>query len=97
MSDTAPYPPVSQADHDVLRDLADAGNEAALDRLADLAHGRDDVGELDELLGEGCELAGRHLAGRAVAARDLRELQRLADEGVEQAEEALHHLLQRPD
>jgi len=51
------------------------------------------VDELNELLGEGCELAGRHLAGRAIARRDLRALQRLADEGVEQAQEALDDLL----
>ncbi|HUX70484.1 MAG TPA: hypothetical protein VMV41_08250 [Cellulomonadaceae bacterium] len=93
MSDNAPVEPAGQSDRDALRDLADAGNEAALDRLAELAHERDDVDELDELLGEGCELAGRHLASRAVARRDLRALQRLADEGVEQAQEALDDLL----
>jgi hypothetical protein len=74
--------------------LADAGNQTALDRLADLAHARDDAGELNELLGEGSELPGDHLATRAIAARDLPEPQRLADEGMETAEEALEGLLQ---
>ena len=85
---------ISQADHDQLRELADAGNEKALDRLADLAHERNDVNELNELLGEGCELAGAHLATRAIASRDLPELQRLADEGIQAAEQALEDLLQ---
>ena len=87
-------PHVSQADHDSLRKLAEAGNEKALDRLADLAHARNDTGELNELLDEGSELAGQHLATRAIAARDLPELQRLADEGIETAEGALEDLLQ---
>lgn len=94
MSKTQPGRRVSQADHDVLRDLADAGNESALDRLADLAHARDDMAELNDLLDEGCQLAGDHLAARAIATRNLRELQRLADEGVQQAEQALQELLQ---
>jgi phage tail tape-measure protein len=87
-------PHVNHADHDSLRKLADGGNEKALDRLADLAHARDDVGELNELLDEGSECAGQHLATRAIAARDLPELQRLADEGIEAAEGALEDLLQ---
>jgi hypothetical protein len=94
MTNSSTTPQVSQADHDVLRGLADAGNEKALDRLADLAHARNDVNELNELLDEGCELAGEHLATRAVAAHDLAELQRLADEGVETAERALDDFLQ---
>ncbi|MGV8910194.1 MAG: hypothetical protein ACOH1Y_14530 [Propionicimonas sp.] len=84
---------ITQADHDQLRDLADNGNEDALDRLADLADERGDLAELNELLDEGCEVAGLHLAARAIASRDLRELQRLADEGIEQAEDALEQLL----
>lgn len=87
-------PHVSQADHDSLRKLADAGNEKALDRLADLADARNDMVELNELLDEGSELAGQHLASRAIAARDLPELQRLADEGIATAERALEDLLQ---
>src|SRR5664279_395309 len=87
-------PHVSQADHDSLRKLADDGNEKALDRLADLAHARDDVAELNELMDEGSELAGQHLAARAIAARDLPELQRLSDEGIETAGKALEDLLQ---
>ncbi len=97
MSDTQHQEPIGEADRDALRDLADAGNEAALDRLADLAQARGDVDELHELLDEGCERAGRHLTGRAVAARDLRELQRLADDGVERAEDALRRLLRPSD
>ena len=84
---------ITQADHDELRDLADSGNEAALDRLADLAAERGVMDELNELLGEGCELAGEHLTARAVASRDLRELQRLADEGIEEAGKALEQFL----
>lgn len=64
-----------------------------LDRLADLAHSRNDVDELNELLDEGSELAGEYLTTRAIATRDLGELQRLADEGVETAEQALDDLL----
>ena len=94
MTDNATTPQISQADHDALRALADAGDEKALDRLADLAHARNDVAELNELLDEGSELAGEHLAARAVAARDLGELQRLADEGIDDAEQALNDLLQ---
>ena len=61
--------------------------------LSDLAHERDDVGELNELLDEGSELAGSYLAQRAISARDLRELQRLADEGIEDAAEVLEQFL----
>lgn len=93
MTEPSTPSPITQADHDQLRDLADNGNETALDRLADLADERGDLDELNELLGEGCELAGSYLATRAVAIRDLRELQRLADEGIDQAEEALEQLL----
>jgi hypothetical protein len=93
MTNTGAERRISQADHDDLRALADAGNSDALDRLADLAHERDDVAELNELLDEGGELAGEHLTARAIAARDLRELQRLADEGIETAEAALERLL----
>lgn len=93
MATSNPHAPLNQADREVLRDLADSGNEAASDRLADLADERDDLEELNELLGEGNELAGSYLTKRAVANRDLRELQRLADEGIEDAEAALEQLL----
>lgn len=87
---------LTQADRPALRDLADAGNGNALERLADLAdlaEQREDVGELSDLLGEGSEAAGEYLTARAIAVHDLRELQRLADEGVERAEAALAELL----
>jgi len=94
MTDNTSRQRVSQADHDTLRALADAGNEKALDRLADLAHDRNDVAELNDLLDEGSELAGEHLTTRAIARRDLAELQRLADEGIDTAEQALESFLQ---
>ena len=94
MTDNSTTPRIGQADHDALRALADEGNEKALDRLADLAHARNDVDELNELLDEGSEFAGDYLTTRAIAARDLGELQRLADEGIETAEQALDALLQ---
>jgi hypothetical protein len=80
-------------DRETLRDLADAGQEAALDRLADLADAEGDVVELSELLDEGCEYAGALLTRRAVAAGDLRELQRIADAGYEPAGTELDKLL----
>ena len=94
MTNNATPSRIGQADHDALRALADAGNEKALDRLADLAHARSDVAELNELLDEGSEGAGEYLATRAIAARDLGELQRLADEGIDTAEQALNDLLE---
>ena len=93
MTNNSTTPQITQADHDALRALADAGSEKALDRLADLAHSRNDVDELNELLDEGSELAGEYLTTRAIALRDLGELQRLADEGIETAERALDDLL----
>ena len=72
------------------------GNERALDRLADLADGRGDVHELDELLDEGCARAGQLLTGRAVAAGDLLELQRLSDAGADEAGRELDRLLASP-
>ncbi|MFD6984862.1 hypothetical protein ACFWAX_29760, partial [Streptomyces sp. NPDC059956] len=45
-------------DRDTLRELADEGNEAAAERLADLADAAGDLGELSELLDEGCMHAG---------------------------------------
>ncbi|WP_173091517.1 hypothetical protein [Actinomadura verrucosospora] len=70
-------------DRNTLRALADEGNEQALDRLADLADARGDMEELNELLDEGSERAGRLLTRRAVAARAVllrreqtREMQR---------------------
>lgn len=78
---------------ETLRALADEGNETALDRLADLADGRSDVGELGELLDEGCMRAGRLLTRRAVAAGDLLELQRIPDAGDGEAGAELERLL----
>lgn len=83
-------------DRATLRGLADDGDERALDRLADLAEERDDVAELDALLGEGCLRAGVHLTRRAVAARDYPELQRIADAGYDGAAEELDLLLAGP-
>jgi len=37
-------------DRETLRELADEGNETALDRLADLVDAAGDLGELSELL-----------------------------------------------
>jgi hypothetical protein len=90
-------PPLGQPDRDVLRDLADNGNEQALDRLADLADDRDDLEELQELLDEGCARAGGHLTRRAVAARDLRKLQELSDAGADDADQALKVFLSQPE
>ena len=84
------------ADRDVLRALADEGNERALDRLADLADARDDLDELNELLDEGSIHAGHLLTRRAVAGRDLLELQRLADAGADEAGVELDRLLANP-
>jgi hypothetical protein len=88
--------PLGQDDREVLRDLADAGHEAALDRLADLAEERDDLEELSGLLDEGSTRAGHFLTRRAVAGRDLRRLQELCDAGSEDAEVALDQFLRRP-
>ncbi|MET9877378.1 hypothetical protein ABZZ36_22485 [Actinacidiphila glaucinigra] len=80
-------------DRETLRELADAGNETALDRLADLADAAGDTEGLGELLDEGCLHAGLLLTRRAVAAADLRALQRIADAGYEEAETELSRLL----
>lgn len=80
-------------DRQTLRELADEGNEKALDRLADLADQRDDVDELSELLDEGCMHAGLLLTQRAVASRNVLELQRIADAGYEPARRQLDGLL----
>lgn len=55
-------------DRETLRELADEGNETALDRLADMADAAGDLGELSELLDEGCMRAGSLLTRRAAAA-----------------------------
>jgi hypothetical protein len=96
MDDELNMTPLGQGDREVLRDLADAGNEAAMDRLADLAEERDDLDELSGLLDEGNSRAGRFLTRRAVAGRDLRRLQELSDAGSEDAEAALEQFLRRP-
>ncbi|MEU8942592.1 hypothetical protein OHU17_05915 [Streptomyces goshikiensis] len=80
-------------DRETLRELADEGNETALDRLADMADATGDLGELSELLDEGCTHAGSMLTRRAVAARDLRELQRISDAGYDEAGNELDRLL----
>jgi hypothetical protein len=83
-------------DRQTLRDLADGGNETALDRLADLADKEGDLEELSELLDEGCMRAGFLLTRRAVEAGDLRELQRISDAGHEEAGQELERLLRAP-
>ncbi|GLV85684.1 hypothetical protein Slala03_53730 [Streptomyces lavendulae subsp. lavendulae] len=83
-------------DRQTLRELADEGNETALDRLADMADMADaagDLGELGELLDEGCMHAGPLLTRRAVAAHDLRELRRISDAGCDGAGDELDRLL----
>lgn len=76
-----------------LRALADDGNSAALDRLADLLDTRGDLAALSDLLDEGSRQAGIHLTRRAVDAADLLQLQRLSDAGSPEAEVALANLL----
>ncbi|WP_432103604.1 hypothetical protein [Streptomyces sp. bgisy091] len=83
-------------DREILRELADEGNETALDRLADLADTAGDVVELSELLDEGCMHAGFLLTQRAVATGDLRELQRISDAGYDEAGNELERLLKAP-
>ena len=83
-------------DRETLRELADAGNETALDRLADLVDAADDVGGLSELLDEGSMRAGLLLTRRAAAAGDLRELQRISDAGYDEAGNELNLLLEAP-
>ncbi|MFE3186762.1 hypothetical protein ACFXKR_38820 [Streptomyces violascens] len=83
-------------DRDTLRELADEGNETALDRLADLADAAGDLGELSELLDEGSLYAGSLLTRRAVATGDLRELQRIADAGYDEAANELELMLKAP-
>ncbi len=83
-------------DRETLRELADQGNETALDRLADLADAAGDLGELSELLDEGSMRAGSLLTQRAASTGDLRELQRIADAGYDQAEDELNRLLKAP-
>ncbi|WP_234431586.1 hypothetical protein [Streptomyces griseus] len=88
--------PNTNFDRDTLRELADEGNEMALDRLADLADAAGDLGELSELLDEGSPRAGVLLTRRAVASGDLRELQRISDAGFEGAGHELDRLLKAP-
>ncbi|MEV8060600.1 hypothetical protein [Streptomyces antimycoticus] len=77
---------------EILRELADEGNEVALDRLADLANAVD-LDELSELLDEGSMRAGFLLTRRAATTGDLRELQRISDAGYEEAGNELNRLL----
>ena len=84
------------ADRETLRELADEGNEAALDRLADLVDEADDIEELSELLDEGSMRAGLLLTRRAATSGDLRELQRIADAGYDEAGNELDRLLKEP-
>ncbi|WP_435532573.1 hypothetical protein [Streptomyces violaceusniger] len=83
-------------DRESLRELADQGNETALDRLADLAEAAGDLDELSELLDEGSMHAGFLLTRRAAAAADLPELQRIADAGYDEAGNELDRLLKAP-
>jgi hypothetical protein len=83
-------------DRETLRELADEGNETALDRLADLADADGDLGEPSELLDEGSIHAGFLLTRCAVAAGDLRELQRISDTGYDEAGHELERLLKGP-
>ncbi|MFD3969801.1 hypothetical protein [Streptomyces cyaneofuscatus] len=85
----------TRIDRETLRELADAGNEAALDRLADLADETGDTRELSELLDEGSARAGFLLTRRAAASGDLRELQRISDAGFDTADE-MERLLNAP-
>ncbi|MFB0631120.1 hypothetical protein [Streptomyces sp. AB3(2024)] len=70
----------TNVDRETLRELADAGNETALDQLLD----------------EGSRHAGLLLTRRAAAAGDLCELQRISDAGYEEAGTELDQLLQAP-
>lgn len=80
-------------DIETLRDLADEGNEAAQDRLADIYDRIGDLQALSDLLDEGNEHAGLLLTRRAVENADLRELQRLSDAGSTAAGMELERLL----
>ncbi|MGW6461107.1 hypothetical protein ACWF94_35145 [Streptomyces sp. NPDC055078] len=86
----------TNVDRETLRELADEGNETALDRLADLADAAGGLVELRELLDEGSMRAGFLLTRRAAATGDLRELQRISDAGYEEAGEELERLLDVP-
>ena len=83
-------------DRETLRELADAGNENALDRLADLSDAAGNLGELSELLDEGSMRAGFLLTQRAASTGDVRELQRIADAGYDEAGDELNRLLEAP-
>jgi len=81
-----------ESDEEVLRDLADEGNEAAEARLTELAMERDDVDELRRLADDGNERAEGRLVDLAVERGDIDELRRLTDEGNETAEARLTEL-----
>ncbi|MEV0411702.1 hypothetical protein AB0I68_13105 [Streptomyces sp. NPDC050448] len=68
-------------DRETLRELADEGNETALDRLAEVADTAGDLGELSEPLDERSMRAGFLPTRRAAFNGGLRELQRIADAG----------------
>ncbi|MFJ1797471.1 hypothetical protein [Streptomyces sp. NPDC088180] len=87
---------VTGIDREILRELADEGSEAALDRLAGLAGATGDLEELRELLDEGSLRAGFLLTRRASSTGDLRELQRIFDAGYEEAGSELDRLLKAP-
>ena len=80
-------------EYHTLRALADAGNEKALDRLADLTDGHGDIEGLHDLLDEGSRRAGERLTRRAAARGDLAELQRISDAGYEGADQEIARLL----
>jgi hypothetical protein len=87
---------MAKLDRETLRDLADEGNETALDRLAELADAEGDIEALSEMLDEGSMRAGFLLTRRAVAAGELRELQRISDAGYGEASKELERLLRAP-
>lgn len=82
-----------ESDEEVLRDLADDGNEAAESRLTELAVERDGVDALRALADDGNERAAGRLVDLAVGRGDIDELRRLTDEGNEQAEVRLAELI----
>ncbi|MEU5403920.1 hypothetical protein ABZ348_32090 [Streptomyces sp. NPDC005963] len=86
--------PNTNIDRETLRELADEGNETALDQLADLANAASDLGELSALLDEGSMRAGFLLTQRAASTGDLRELQRIADAGYDEAGDELDRQLE---
>ena len=84
---------VSSGDFDEMKQLVDAGNDLAADRLAELAANRGDVVTLNFLIDAGSEAGADRLAEIVAAEGDLEELSRLADEGSEVAATLLSALI----